>query len=729
MGIVYRVEEVSTGKKLALKRLAEPSTERDRLRFRREFHTLAQLKHPSIVEVHEFGVDAEGLYYTMELLEGADLHEMGRLPLERALDVLLQVAGALAFLHARRLVHRDVATRNIRLAASGRAKLFDFGILATAGATAEVAGTPPYVAPESFRGLPLDHRADLFALGALAYRLLTGRHAYPAQKFDELELAWRKKVAPPSSLQPRVPEAVDALVASLLSLDPARRPRSAAEVIDRLAPLSGPQAAGHEEAAGAYLASPPLVGRQREQAQLKRWVHKALGGDQEALVLDAGAGMGKTRLLAEVAMEAQLAGAVVLRADGEQPADAPYAVVRQLLRELFRASPDLAQQTGPDHAAVLARVLPELSGQLGRVKSASALEDPNEERVRVQTELAGWLLDVARRRPLALVVDDAHCCDEASAAVLATLGMQRGEKRPLLVAFALRTDVPPRAPEPILALRRRANPLRLRGLERSQVQDLLRGMFGDLPRVERLAAWIHGVTAGNPLHTMHLARQLVERGTLRFQGGRWMVPELLGEGDVPRALLEALSDLLHSLSLDARVLAEALSVHQGELPLELCVHVSGLETERQVFLALDELVRKEVLAEVGGRVRFLHGGFREALLRTIPENRRRALHRRVGEALLAAPGNADRDGEIGWHLLKGGDPARGAERLERAGRRLYGAQAMTECVAPLEAAISVYQRLGKPPRLLLELRHLLLVAGSIADLPAGARQVEPLLSG
>jgi hypothetical protein len=194
-------------------------------------------------------------------------------------------------------------------------------------------------------------------------------------------------------------------------------------------------------------------------------------------------------------------------------------------------------------------------------------------------------------------------------------------------------------------------------------------------------------------------------------------------------LLEALSTQLQSLSLDARVLAEALSVHQGDLALELCVQLSALETEQQVFAAIDELVRKEVLAEAGGRVRFLHGGFREALLQSIPENRQRALHRRVGEALLAAPGAADRDGEIGWHLYRGGDEPRGAERLERAGRKLFEAQSMKECLAPLEAAVEVYERLGKPPRLVLELRYFLLVAGSIADLPVGMKQVEPLMAG
>ncbi|HYV45170.1 MAG TPA: protein kinase [Myxococcaceae bacterium] len=730
MGTVYRVEDVSTGQRFALKRLAEPTTERDRLRFRREFHTLRQLKHPSIVEAHEFGVDEEGLYYTMELLEGADLHELGLLPLDRALDVLLQMASALAFLHSRRLVHRDVATRNIRLGADGRAKLIDFGILATAGASAEVAGTPPYVAPECFRGLPLDHRADLFALGALAYRLLTGRHAYPAKKFTELEETWRRKVSPPSSLQPRVPEAMDGLVMALLSLDPARRPRSAAEVIDRLSGLAGLAPTSHPDAARAYLASPPLVGRQRELSQLKRWVTRALTGEQAAVVLDSGPGLGKTRLLAEVALEAQLSGALVLRGDGEQPADAPYAVVRQLLRELFRAAPDLALQTGPAHAGTLGRVLPELSLHLGRAPASAALSDPNEERLRVQAELASWFLEVARARPLALVVDDAHLCDEASAAVLATLGMKR-ERSPLVVALALRSDVAARAPEPIAALRRRANPLRLRGLEREQVQELLRGMFGELPRVERLAAWAHQVAGGNPLHTVHLARQLVERGTLRYQGGRWQVPELLGapEGEVPAALLETLSDQLQSLSLDARVLAEALSVHRGDLPLELCAPISGLETDQQIFTAIDELVRKEVLAEVGGKVRFLHGGFREALLQSIPEPRQRAFHRRLGEALLAAPGAADRDGEIGWHLYLGGDEVRGAERLERAGRRLFEAQSMKECMAPLEAVVGVYERVRKRPRVILELRYMLLVAGSIADLPASLRQVEPLLAG
>src|SRR5262249_40842979 len=146
-------------------------------------------------------------YYTLELLDGQDLHDLDRVAVPRACELLRDVASALAFLHARRLLHRDLAARNVRCTSDGRAKLMDFGVLATAGIAGEVAGTPPFVAPEAMHGRPLDHRYDLYGLGALAYRILTGRHAYPALALDELEAAWRHRPPPPSQLVADIPPA------------------------------------------------------------------------------------------------------------------------------------------------------------------------------------------------------------------------------------------------------------------------------------------------------------------------------------------------------------------------------------------------------------------------------------------------------------------------------------------------------------------------------------------
>src|SRR5262252_545364 len=137
MGVVYRVRELRSGAQLALKQLLVGS---DAMRsvsmaalFEREFHALAQLAHPRVIEVYDYTVDPEGSFYTMELLDGGDLH--GRAPLDprQACTLMLDVCSSLALLHARRLVHRDISPRNVRCTRDGRAKLIDVGAMVPMG--------------------------------------------------------------------------------------------------------------------------------------------------------------------------------------------------------------------------------------------------------------------------------------------------------------------------------------------------------------------------------------------------------------------------------------------------------------------------------------------------------------------------------------------------------------------------------------------------------------------
>src|SRR5215472_8546355 len=135
MGAVYRVVDQTTGGSLALKCIALPAgasarrAAAARLSFRREFHTLVQLRHPRIVEVYDYGVDNGEPFYTMELLEGGDLSAHKRAPIPTACALLRDVVSALAFLHSRRLVHRDVTPANVRCTRNDHAKLIDFGVL------------------------------------------------------------------------------------------------------------------------------------------------------------------------------------------------------------------------------------------------------------------------------------------------------------------------------------------------------------------------------------------------------------------------------------------------------------------------------------------------------------------------------------------------------------------------------------------------------------------------
>src|SRR5690349_23159344 len=112
MAAVFRVVDESTGKQLALKRVeAESPAQRDKLsaHFEREFYGLSQLKHPNIIEVLDYGLDGETPYYTMELLDGQDLNELAPMPWPRTCEILRDVCSALAVLHSRRQLHRDIS--------------------------------------------------------------------------------------------------------------------------------------------------------------------------------------------------------------------------------------------------------------------------------------------------------------------------------------------------------------------------------------------------------------------------------------------------------------------------------------------------------------------------------------------------------------------------------------------------------------------------------------------
>src|SRR5262249_28731292 len=134
--------------------------------FQGEFHALAQLAHPRVIEVYDYGVDEAGPYYTMELLDGGDLRGRSPMAWRDACALLSGVCSSLALIHSRRLVHRDVTPANVWCTRDQEAKLIDFGAMIPMGAPAAVVGTASFVAPEVVHQAPLDGRADLFSLGA-----------------------------------------------------------------------------------------------------------------------------------------------------------------------------------------------------------------------------------------------------------------------------------------------------------------------------------------------------------------------------------------------------------------------------------------------------------------------------------------------------------------------------------------------------------------------------------
>jgi tetratricopeptide (TPR) repeat protein len=733
MGSVYAVTDEGGDASLALKLLGgrhgDDGRVSTRLRFRREFHTLASLRHPRIVAAEDYGESAHGPYYTMELLGGRDLRDRvaddGVLDVPSACRILRDVAAALAFLHARQLVHRDVAPRNIRSSADGRAKLIDFGILATAGSSGEVAGTVTFIAPENARQLPLDGRADLYSLGVLGYWLVTGVYPYSVNDVDQLETAWATAPAPPSMHGADIPPAYDELIMALLCLDPLGRPRSAIEVIDRLGAIGGLAPGVDLDAPRGYLASATMVGRDHEMRRMTRLIERAKQNEGASAVIEAPSGAGKSRLLREVRLQAQLRGFTVVAADGESAGRGPYGLLRQLVDGLLDSMREVALSQLGERAGLLSTVIPELAPDQTE-SQVRALGDPAEQRMRIQSDLGDWLSELADRRPLALLIDDVQRCDEASAAVLAALA-RRASSRRLFLGFGLRQGEAIRAPLPVASLRGSSHSVALHGLTLEEIEAFVRSSFGPVRHTGRLAQWLHETTDGSPLHCTELLRRLVDDQVVRFAEGMWIIPSEIADREAPAELAGAMEARIDGLTDTARLVGEALSVHGGELSLEMCMALVDAR-ESEVFAALDELVGEGVLIGDRAHVRFRHDGLREALLRGLPAARRQALHLRVGEVLEASEGfSVDREAETGWHLYRGGARERGGPLLERAGRRLFAAQAFTDCIGPLEAALEIHEQLGTPQALTLDLSFMLVSAGFTSDRAVGLRHAEPTM--
>ena len=256
MGVVYRARHALLRRPTAIKLLAPGSTGQPALdRFEREVQATSRLRHPNTIAIYDYGRTPDGVfYYAMEYLDGVDLERLvqhvGPLPEGRVLHILSQAAGALAEAHAQGLIHRDIKPSNILLCDHGLqadfVKVLDFGLVkdtapdAAASIVQSITGTPLYMSPESVTSpSTIDARSDLYALGAVAYFLLTG--VPPFQGKTPVEV-WshhlHSQVVPPSQRRegPLSP-ALEALVLSCMAKDPASRPASTAALAERLSAL------------------------------------------------------------------------------------------------------------------------------------------------------------------------------------------------------------------------------------------------------------------------------------------------------------------------------------------------------------------------------------------------------------------------------------------------------------------------------------------------------------
>jgi eukaryotic-like serine/threonine-protein kinase len=235
MGVVYRARDSRLGRIVAIKMLTESFSGNTEMlqRFYREASQTGALRHNNIVIVYDAGDQDGEPYIVMEYVEGEPLDKVikrERIHLQLALSIVEQVCSALAYAHRAGVIHRDIKPANVILRADWSVKLLDFGIArddnrvdTSLTGTGSLVGTPPYMAPERFRGAAIDGRSDIFSAGVLLYMLVTGRLPFDADYPGVIDQILRSVPQPPSQLVAECPVHLDAILERALAKSPADR--------------------------------------------------------------------------------------------------------------------------------------------------------------------------------------------------------------------------------------------------------------------------------------------------------------------------------------------------------------------------------------------------------------------------------------------------------------------------------------------------------------------------
>ena len=688
MAIVLEVEHETTGDRRALKlMLPAGRSEEVARRFRREFRALSRLDHPNVLKVFEGGIFEGRPYFVMELLRGRDLREELEVwralpPAERcrrARQMLIQLARALEYIHARGLVHRDVTPTNIMVLPDGTARLMDFGVVKEPGAEltrlGEVVGTVAYIAPEQIQGGEIDARADLYSLGAVLYLMLTGRRPFNARTLaGYLDKHLHREVRPPRELAPTIPAELDEICVRLLAKEPDGRFVSATHLLHALDVESS------ETHPGEW--NPSLLGRAGEVARVREALARLGDGEGSVLWIEGQPGMGRTRMADQTTVLAQRMGLLVTRSRNTSPDQPPF----EGFRRLFEA---LIAETG-------IRVPDALASTFGLTSA------------RVRTErwsmLAAFRDLLLQGRPRVVLVEEMHRADRGTIEMAEFLVRNLLQVQPIPVLFAFTRTTPGPADGALEGLvtgqTTGAVPIRvpLGPLPGSGVEEMLLSLVHDSPAVRSLAERLHQEGEGNPYFVTEMLRELVTQGILQPGSGGARGELALDPAEVsslalpvPSTMREAIVAQLKPLDRTVRAVAEILAVARREVSIELLTDASELD-EEVVLTALDALLEAELIRErrMGTTEHFELAKNRlgDVLLEEIPEARRAVIHRRIG-AWLERQYRRNPTAVVealAWHFEQGGLPVKAVGYLVEAAGRLMDRAFVHEALAHLARA-------------------------------------------
>ena len=709
MGRVSLALDQQSNQLVALKQMHQAVAAMGGARMRREFRSLSQIESEFVVRVFDYGEDSGVPFIAMEFVRGRDLSEWlednasdGQPPVKPDVmaitRVFADIAAALGAVHAQGVIHRDLKPENIRVTPDDRAKLMDFGLAKTlegsvaltrAGA---MVGTALYMAPEQCRGAAIDYRADLYALGAVLYRALTGRSPFEGDSIVAVIMQHLQQAPqPPRSLNALIPESLERLCLALLAKNPAERPGSALAVREALlAILETPQSTLVEPPAAARadaLLIAPLIGRDLELKLLEDFASlPSLSSGWIALTGDVGTG--KTRLLKALSESVQVSGVRVALLEAIADDPTPLGAVSRFIAGLERHHRAVLDQLSASSKTELSRIAPTLEGAglegawLSSPPPDSGLP-PEVARLKL-FEAFTELLTLVSRSSVA-VFENLQWADESTLALLAH-SLRSADVR-VIASYRLE-DLPTDQHVP-KGFPKARQTVHLGGLPDSALKDLLDALLdGEIESALQTELLLH--SGGNPWLLEERLKAMLESKAIQRHVGLWEWNR--AQATLPGSLTGLLSHRVQQLPGATLEFARAASVLGRAFNFEDTRAL--LDWSDDAALAgLEGLLRARVVVESpasdGEVFRFTHPLYAELLLGGLMTLKRRKLHQRAA-TLLA--GRAE-PLELSEHWLAGEQWAQALESGLTAGQRAQGLAAYPQAERAYRIALEAATRL------------------------------------
>jgi tetratricopeptide (TPR) repeat protein/predicted Ser/Thr protein kinase len=705
VGVVYKARDLHDGKLVAVKVIPPELTSDPAIveHFINESAICSELDHPHITAVYESGYWGGQAYLAMEYLEGGSLQDLfdshHRLELIGALEVAIQIADALVYAHSQQVLHRDVKPSNILLQSRSFAKLADFGIARTLVAQGvphedEVMGTPYYMSPEQVMGRQVDYRTDLFSLGCVLYEMIAGRRAFSGK--SDMAVVYAVCSEEPVDLlelSEGVPVELDFVVRKALAKDPESRYRSAYEMQSDLEIIRDSLVQGAREVTQVLKAMQEpvlrwswrcstLVYRDQEMDQLRGHLVQAIEGKGSVVLIAGEAGVGKSRLVEELAEWGRRRGVRHFVGHAAYGGGGiPYQPFLEALRRFWMVK-GVSDAESLD--SFLAQKASHLAGRayvyqafFGFGPSQSTLIN----REQLWDSLVALLKVVALDRPLLLQIENVHWIDEETAEFLRYLAYMSEDLSVLLVMCYRPEEVEDERESPFCRVQRDLKKLdycyeiSLGRLNEDGTQHMVSAIFPGSDLGEGFCKRVYEETEGNPFFIVELMDLLREERRVVPRYGAWT---LVGEPDalpIPRRIGDLVMERLSRIGELERRLLEVASVEGDIFHRDI---LAGCLNERPmtVLLSLQNLDERHRLVHAAeGGYRFDHVKVREIIYDSIEGKGRRRYHYLIGKQLEREYGMwDDRAGVIAHHYLEADEREEAVDYLVRAGdhaRRVF----------------------------------------------------------